>query len=242
MDNFKSLSNVSLIVLHLLPGVLFFIGFLPLVLIIHQKEIPILFAIVIAVIFLVIPYEWAFLLWQGERSTGRLILRGVVDFLEPIPLMQYFFLVPTLVIWSFLVAGALMLLFENSLRVAIFNSLPAGMDITSMDNVSSYDLWILFFARLLILGIIAPVTEELYFRGYLLPRMERWNGWSPLIHSVLFSLQHFLEPYAFLSRLIAFLPVALLVQRKRNIYIAIFYHVLMNILSTLSMLPILLRK
>jgi membrane protease YdiL (CAAX protease family) len=134
-----------------------------------------------------------------------------------------------------------MLLFEDSLRLAIFNYIPAWMDVTFMAGVSSSTLWVLFLARLIILGIIAPLIEELYFRGYLLPRMERLRGYSPLVHSVLFSLQHFLEPYAFLSRLIAFLPVAYLVRHKRNILVSIFYHILLNVLSAFSMLPILLQ-
>lgn len=241
MNEYKPLSNWSLIFLHLLPGFLLLFGFLILAPSFHRAGIPVLFAVILTVLFLVLPFEWGFLLWQGKQSKGRLTLKGVIAYLEPVPTWQYFVFIPVLVVWSFLGAGMFMLFFEESLRLAILIHVPAWMEVASMDGISSAALWVLFLARLLILGIIAPLTEELYFRGYLLPRMERLKGWSPLVHSALFSLQHFLEPYAFLSRLVAFLPVAYLVRRKRNILISIFYHILLNVLSAFSMLPIVLR-
>ena len=40
-------------------------------------------------------------------------------------------------------------------------------------------------------GIVAPVVEELYFRGFLLPRMAHW-GWAGLVvNSLLFAAYHF---------------------------------------------------
>ncbi|MFZ5858490.1 MAG: CPBP family intramembrane glutamic endopeptidase [Chloroflexota bacterium] len=242
MNTPKLLSGWSLIFLHLLPGFLLLVGFLILAPSFHRAGIPVLFAVILVVLFLVIPFEWGFLLWQGKQSKGRLTLKGVIAYLEPVPTWQYFVFIPGLIVWSLLAAGALMLLFEDSLRLAILNYVPVWMDVISMEGVSSFALWVLFLARLIILGIIAPLTEELYFRGYLLPRMERLKSYSPLVHSVLFSLQHFLEPYAFISRLMAFLPVAYLVQRKRNILVSIFYHVLLNLLSAFSMLPIVLQQ
>ena len=45
---------------------------------------------------------------------------------------------------------------------------------------------------LLINVILGPVTEELYLRGYLLPRLYRFGIWAPLINISLFSLYHYL--------------------------------------------------
>jgi CAAX amino terminal protease family. len=46
-------------------------------------------------------------------------------------------------------------------------------------------------AGLLFSCILGPLTEELYFRGFLLPRMQNWGRWAPLANAVLFSLYHF---------------------------------------------------
>jgi len=37
-------------------------------------------------------------------------------------------------------------------------------------------------------GFVAPITEELYLRGYLLPRISRFKVWAPLINGGLHSL------------------------------------------------------
>jgi AcrR family transcriptional regulator len=39
------------------------------------------------------------------------------------------------------------------------------------------------------------VVEELYFRGYLLPRISRFGGWAPVINCCLFALYHFWQPF-----------------------------------------------
>jgi membrane protease YdiL (CAAX protease family) len=81
------------------------------------------------------------------------------------------------------------------------------------------------------------VVEELYFRGFLLPRLSRFGLWAPVINGVLFTLYHFFSPWAFVERVIMVIPMAWLVQRKRNIYITIIAHLLLN---TLGILPVLI--
>jgi len=79
--------------------------------------------------------------------------------------------------------------------------------------------------------IVAPTVEELYFRGYLLPRMPRWKGWTPILHSTLFALYHTWTPWMAITRTIAMLPLIYIVQRKRNIYLGIIIHCLINVID-----------
>ena len=64
----------------------------------------------------------------------------------------------------------------------------------------------------------AAFVEELYFRGYLLPRIAHTKGWAPLISTVLFSLQHLFSPWQNLGRILAFLPIAYTVACKRILW------------------------
>ena len=73
-------------------------------------------------------------------------------------------------------------------------------------------------------GIAGPVVEELYFRGYLLPRMPWSQGWTPLINALLFSLYHFFSPWQNITRIVAFIPLVYAVSWKRNIYLSLFTH------------------
>jgi membrane protease YdiL (CAAX protease family) len=83
------------------------------------------------------------------------------------------------------------------------------------------------------------VVEELYFRGYLLPRISRFGAWAPLINMVLFSLYHFFTPWQNLGRIVGLLPMVYTVWWKRSIYVSIAVHVLGNVSVMVLLLPVL---
>ena len=89
-------------------------------------------------------------------------------------------------------------------------------------------------------GVLGPVVEELYFRGYLLPRLERFGRWAPLLNVVLFSLYHFWTPWQFFSRIVVLVPMVYAVWWKRNIYLGIITHSVLNIIGLLFTLALLL--
>jgi membrane protease YdiL (CAAX protease family) len=84
-------------------------------------------------------------------------------------------------------------------------------------------------------------VEELYFRGYLLPRMESLGAWAPLVNIVLFSLYHFWSPWENIVRLLAMLPWFYAVWRTRNIYLALLVHFIINTFSGVSLLILILQ-
>jgi membrane protease YdiL (CAAX protease family) len=89
----------------------------------------------------------------------------------------------------------------------------------------------------LTLGVLTPLVEELYFRGYLLPRMERYaTKWAPLANVVLFSVYHFFSPWENLVRICALLPQFYVVWRERNIRFGIWTHVLINTIGGIMIL------
>jgi len=84
-----------------------------------------------------------------------------------------------------------------------------------------------------------PVVEELYFRGYLLPRISRFATLAPVMNAVLFSLYHFFTPWQNVGRVLGLLPMVYAVWWKRDIRIGIAVHVLGNLFSMLALLPVL---
>lgn len=62
-----------------------------------------------------------------------------------------------------------------------------------------------------ILGVVVGlITEELYFRGYLLPRMGYAGRWAPLLHGFLFAVYHFWTPWMIPTRTLGTLPLVAL--------------------------------
>lgn len=82
------------------------------------------------------------------------------------------------------------------------------------------------------------MVEELYYRGYLLPRVSRLGKWAPLINTVLFSLYHFTSLWQNPSRIIAFLPMVYAVWWKRNIYLGILVHCALIVFNSLGILAL----
>jgi uncharacterized protein len=89
-------------------------------------------------------------------------------------------------------------------------------------------------------AVAGPIVEEVYFRGYLLPRISRFGAWAPLINTVLFSIYHFFTPWQNIGRIIGLLPLVYFVWWKRSIHISIAVHVLGNVSTMLLLLPVLL--
>ncbi|MFL5688443.1 MAG: CPBP family intramembrane glutamic endopeptidase [Chloroflexota bacterium] len=81
--------------------------------------------------------------------------------------------------------------------------------------------------------VFAPIVEELYFRGYLLPRMERMGRWAPLVNVTLFSLYHFWSPWQVMARIVGLGPTVYAVRWKRNVYLGMIVHGALNVISVL---------
>ncbi len=77
-------------------------------------------------------------------------------------------------------------------------------------------------------GFVAPLVEEQYFRGFLLPRISRFGIWSVVLNSLLFTLYHTWTPWLGFTRFLMLLPMVYAVWRLRSIRIGIWIHVLLN--------------
>lgn len=85
-------------------------------------------------------------------------------------------------------------------------------------------------------GLLGPFVEELYFRGFLLPRMERLGKLAPVVNTVLFSLYHFFTPWENITRILAILPFVSVVYYKKNIRIGMVVHLSLNTFSMIAMI------
>ena len=77
--------------------------------------------------------------------------------------------------------------------------------------------------------------EEAYFRGFLLPRMRHWGRMAPVANALLFGLYHFFTPWNLPAVFVAFVPVAFVVQARKNFRISLVVHVLFNLTGVLTL-------
>ncbi|PKN98908.1 MAG: hypothetical protein CVU42_10360 [Chloroflexi bacterium HGW-Chloroflexi-4] len=99
------------------------------------------------------------------------------------------------------------------------------MDLGLGGNYSKSILVVTYSMALLINVFLAPMVEELYFRGYLLPRMK--GKYAIVFHSFLFAAIHVFTPWMIVARTIGFLPI-IFGTTKKKIYVGMIVHMLCN--------------
>lgn len=231
------------LVLHLLPGALITIFLILLAPVLLQAGYPSMFTLDLGILLVLVPFELGYLLHEGRRLNGKWSLRGVILYREPVPLWQYFLFVPILLFWAIIFFTVVTKPIDSFLIAKLFSRLPSWFLLSQLD-LGQYSGGILKATLLMSLavnGILGPVVEELYFRGYLLPRISRFRWGAPLVNVVLFSLYHFFTPWQNPGRILAFAPLVYVAWRKRNITIGIWVHCLLNIGGMLFSAAALLR-
>jgi membrane protease YdiL (CAAX protease family) len=231
----KQHSTLKSTVLHLLPGIVGTVAYVIIAPILIENGYPSLLGILIAAAIVILPIELGYLLYQARKLNGSFSLKGIVRYREGLPKWQYVVIPLGLVIWGFLATGMTPLL-DNVIAEAWFTWLPEWFFIFDLSQFEGYarpTLILTFIVGLIVNGFMLPIIEESYFRGYLLPRIERFGKWAPLINLSLFSLYHFWTPWQILSRIILLLPWVYTAWRKRNIYLIMIAHCTANTLGWL---------
>jgi membrane protease YdiL (CAAX protease family) len=245
IDEMEQHSILQSTLLHLLPGAIATGVFLLTVPLVSALGYPSITALYLPMILTVILVELGYLLVQGRKRNDRLSLEGTVNYREPVPGWYYLVFPILIVIWGVIVT-ALVSPIDNLVLTRAFAWLPdwyALRDLLELSGMySRQSLLVTAFFAILLNGIVGPIVEELYFRGHLLPRMSRLGRWAPLVNVVLFSLYHFWSPWMFLSRVVLLIPMVYLVWWKRNIYIGIIAHCLLNLIGTVVLFAQLLAQ
>jgi membrane protease YdiL (CAAX protease family) len=219
------------VLLHLLPGFLIGGCYFALFPILRQWGYPSMMALMCAMVVVLVPVELGYLLYEGRKKNGRFSLQGVVLYRTPIPIWQYFLWVPVLLVLVGIIFTTMRPVdaFIQQQFFAWFPVLESGLQ----EGYSQGALIGTYVMAAIFGVVVGPIVEELYFRGYLLPRMEYAGKWAPLFHSFLFGLYHVWTPWMFLTRTLGMLPLAYAV-RRRNLNLAIIVHILVNTLDVIA--------
>jgi membrane protease YdiL (CAAX protease family) len=233
-QNIHSLDQHSFgqsVLMHLLPG--FLIGGCYLVLrpILSQWGYPSILALMGSIFLMLLPIELGWLMYEGKKRNGRFSLQGVVSYRVPIPIWQYLIWVPGLFVLLGLIF-TLMKPVDTFVQQRFFAWLPTLEG--GLETGYSQSVLIVTWVIVAIFGtVVGPTVEELYFRGYLLPRMGYAGKWAPSLHCFLFGLYHTWTPWMFLTRTLGMLPLVYAV-RWRNLNLAIIVHILVNLVDVIT--------
>jgi membrane protease YdiL (CAAX protease family) len=222
------------VLLHLAPGAagtLVYIAFAGRV---TEAGYPPLAALLLAIATVIVPIELAVLGLAHARNRGQ--GEPLIAYGAHLPLVDWTKLIPALLIAA-VVGSAIAMPADNVVAQTLFGWAPTWylrpIDLAVVGSYSASAWMVTLVGYLVLNGVVGPVVEELYFRGWLLPRMNASGRWAPLLNTVLFSVYHFWTPWQFLSRVAAVLPFVCVVHARRNVYVGMLVHMLLNSLGGL---------
>ncbi len=203
----------------------------------HFCNIPYILLFCILGTVILVPMELGMIISASKKEYGTYSLKSAFERQEKLALWK----IVLIAFVFFGIAGlfsAFVAPIENQIfaemRTTVLNNLPIGFDWTNYDYIKSFSQPILVATCIyycIFNVIFGPVTEELFFRGYLTSHCKTQNAFTPILIAILFSLYHFWLPFNNIFRILVFAPVAYVAYKKKNIYISIGAHCLCNLFS-----------
>ena len=225
------------ILFHLCPGIIQLFVLILLIPPALHLGFPGSFADHLETFIALVPIQIGTLLFIAKKTTETCDILKLIPFQNKSKLPEYFIFLAVMIVWAFGIDAVLSPL-EDGLRDGLFSFVPdalAGRDV-DLSMFAKNKLIISACLGILANGIVAPVTEELYFRGYLLPRIDASPFAAVLLNAILFSLYHFFSPWYFFSRLLMMIPLYYWVMKRKNIRFSLAAHIIANTYSSISVL------
>jgi len=227
----RQLSKPTSILYHLYPGAFITLGFIFLSPLFMKYGFPPQFGMLLSIILVAIPLLLLHLSQvkkqENKKSIGQ--INGLTNRISTSKLILYSI---ALVVFAFIIWGV-----TQPLSIIVTEKLlywlPQWFTEQDFSNYSKDKIVITLLFNLVLNGFLAPYVEEMYFRGYLLPRMESWGKSAFIINALFFSLYHFWQPYIYITLILALLPMTYLVWRTKDIRLSILTHSLLNLVGAL---------
>jgi|1186.fasta_scaffold106874_1 membrane protease YdiL (CAAX protease family) len=224
--------------LHLAPGVAVLAAYAALVPLARHYQLPTAAALAATGLVAVAPVQLALLARHRRHNPGE----PGMQLRRRLPLHQ-------LLGWALLeiVLGGLAFLVAAPLvdrLQSAFGWWPSAWAVDLGNHAGSSRSSQLGTAVLLLLGtvVVAPIVEEVYFRGYLLPRMpRRLAAGGPLVGATLFACYHLQTPWLTPARILAITPLAYIAVRTRDLRIGMIAHVVLNAVDLVVLVLFIVR-
>lgn len=224
-------SKLKSILYHLYPGVLITLFFGMATPYFVTMGFPPQLSMLIAIVVIVAPVILLHLNNAKKHENAKRII-DLVEYKETLPIKKLILYTLGLIFFAFVVYGMTQPINEIITDKLLY-WLPDWYKVRDFEGYSKSIILITLIVNLILNGLLAPYLEELYFRGYLLPRMQTWGKYAPLMSAILFSFYHFWQPQIYLTLVIALFPMTYLVWKTKSLKLAIYTHCGLNIVGAL---------
>lgn len=236
----KEIKNIpKLIILHLFPGLLlgimyilfskagFFEG--------HPKVVTLGMATLVSNV----PAELLYLLYKAKKEEGTFNIFKILGLNGRLKIKC--FALYTLLLT--LVGGILLIILKplsDLLLKTVFGWIPGWYNfVQDMSAFPKNEILLATLVSFFIFTLLVSVIEELYFRGFLLVRMDWVGKYGIVFHVLLYSAYHFYQPWMLVTRAVAMLPVFYFVKKKNSLKLGIVVHCLANFIDVAAYMTLL---
>ncbi len=223
---------------HILPGALvalFFVALKPLT---ERIAYPPLLAFLLAILLIDLPVMLGVLFVEGKKLNNRFSLEGVILYRRKVSWKIFIpvFLGAFVIVYLLIMAVSPL---SAYLRTGIFSNLPDWIFLDEQSQYAPYTRSVLiaiFTLQLILTGLVLPWVEELYFRGFLLPRISRYGNWAPLIGGLFFGCYHIWQLFDFPTVFLLGTVLGYVVWWQKDLRLSISLHVVANLATRLMIL------
>ena len=179
---------------------------------------------------------------KGQLAQSGLLVLVQLVYLLPVLIVFIYRRVPWKAIgfgrfhWSTLGIGcgllilSYMVILIHNLILTYLGIQTQGNEISQLFGLLKNPIW--FF---LVGAVLAPLVEEIFFRGFLFQGFRARYGWVPglLLSSVIFAIAH-LDPASLIPTFILGCLLAYLYQRSNSVWPGVILHMLVNTVGLVS--------
>jgi len=234
----KKLHNgKKIIFLHLFPGIL---NILVIMILFHLSEYIGIFSLNLPyfmVIISIVPFQLGYLLYTSKMTTGTYKIGKIITYQNKSKFIEYIIFIGIIIAWAIFI-NRFLEPFEIIIRDKFFIFVPDKVAFRNINltKFSKNELLFTGIFGIITNGILAPIIEELYFRGYLLSKINLSPKWAVVVNAILFSSYHFFSPWFFLSRLLMIIPIYYWTIKRNNIRFSLIAHLTANLYTNIRLL------
>lgn len=234
----REFTGTLLVFLHLVPGIIFAVFFWIFSWMLVRRGLNAYLALLITIPACLAPIEIGVMLLWSARFTGTRSLSEAIRYRRKGTVVEYVVLPLLLFLcWGVLsiVLRPITLYLETYLSAWFPVWATQGALINSLTSCPPTQRNITLVLAVLFSGLVAPVVEELYFRGFLLPRMAHWGWAAPIVNALLFAVYHFYFPENVPAIFVVFVPISYVVMLTKNWRIGLIVHIMSNLWSVFTL-------
>ncbi len=232
------------IVMHLAPGLAVAVGYAVFAAVLTAIGLPNMMALMLAVLLVEAPLLYWLMRRASTRKLGHVDWTWILPWKQRTPAWVYIVVGLPLILFSVAVIAGVTPAIGDVIFERLFSELPdwfaLRQDPDMFAGLSRTTLWLMWAGSLVAFVLVGGVMQEVYFRGFLLPRLERLGHWGPVLNAGLFAVYHFVTPWSWPGFFIMVVPWAYVVRWRRSLQLGIFIHVGMLLVQTLMMTLLLL--